>query len=208
MQALNQAATPAFSPRFLACLPFTLIQECPHPDNWSSHTNFSDDPGDTGGQTMCGITHSEYNVFRIRNHLAPRPVILLTKDEGYEIYWESYWQPYCPKLPAGLDLAFFDDSVNMGMVEAIKILQFVVGTVPDGHWGPETQKAVDAATVPANVAATIKAYTAHRAAVYRTFSAFGRFGKDWIRRDAEIGAEAVKMAIAAAPPASPAPAAA
>ena len=115
--------TPAFSVRFLACLPYTLIQECPLPSDWSNPRNYSDDPGDSGGATMCGITHREYDLWRKAHGLPTQDVRKLGKDEGYSIYWASYWLPHCAILKPGLDLFMFDTSVNMGSGRGVMLLQ-------------------------------------------------------------------------------------
>lgn len=175
--------------RFLACLPFTLAQECPHPNNWSDPRNFSNDKHDPGGKTMCGIIQREYDIWRKGDGLPTQDVRKITQIEGRVIYNENYWQPHCPTLAPGLDLCFFDTAVNMGTTEAIKVLQHALGTSSDGDWGPATQKAVD----EASSIAAIKAFTARRLAVYHMMSGFRYFGADWTRRTSEIGAEALKM---------------
>lgn len=100
--------------RFLICLPDTLIQECPLPTDWSNAANFSDDPHDPGGATMCGIIQVEYDAYRKSLSEPAQSVRLISQAEGYAIYQANYWQPHCPQLQAGLDLSFFDSAVNMG----------------------------------------------------------------------------------------------
>jgi lysozyme family protein len=185
-----EVPAPALSPRFEACLPDTLRQECPNPGDWSNPANFSNDPHDPGGPTMCGITQSEYDSYRQSLGETEQSVKLISQAEGQAIYQMSYWQPYCPQLPAGLDLSFFDSSVNMGLGEATRILQFVLNIPADGTWGPQTAGAV---TGIANVTTVIEAFTARREAVYRTFATFQFFGTDWIRRTQEIGDESLQM---------------
>jgi lysozyme family protein len=179
-----------FSPQFLACLPFTLAQECPHPNEWSNPRNFSNDAHDPGGETMCGIIQREYTAWRKSNGLPSRDVRYLTQAEGYAIYWRNYWYPECPKLPPGLDLAFFDAAVNEGGHEAILMLQYILGITRDGDWGPETEAHVAAITDPEGM---VQAFTKHREDVYRMFKGFRYFDRDWARRSTEIGAEALRM---------------
>jgi lysozyme family protein len=186
---------PPVDDRFVACLPFTLAQECPHPDNWPDPRNFSNDAHDPGGKTMCGIIQREYDAWRTAQSLPTRDVRLLTEAEGREIYETSYWRPYCDRLPPGLDLAFFDAGVNEGVTEAVKILQAALGAGIDGEWGDLTTAALAGATAaPGGEAALINAFTARRKAVYREMRGFQYFGDDWLRRAAEIGAQALKMA--------------
>jgi lysozyme family protein len=100
--------------------------------------------------------------------------------------------PDCPNLPAGLDLQFFDTAVNMGSNRAVKLLQASLGLAADGDWGPLTQAAVVAIT-PATLPGIIKDETGLRLKTYQSFGGYREFGADWSRRDAEIGAEALKM---------------
>jgi lysozyme family protein len=188
-------------PRFLACLPYTLAQECPHPDNWTNPANFSNDAHDPGGKTMCGIIQREYDAWRKNQGLTTRDVRQLTKDEGYAIYAANYWLPECPKLPAGLDLQFFDEAVNAGPFEATKVLQCILGVTIDGEWGPATDRAVSGITISPTI---VKAFTTRRLAVYQQMNGFRYFGRDWIMRTQTIGAAALKMiGMPAAPPALP-----
>lgn len=176
--------------RFAICLPYTLEQECPLPDDWSNQRNFSDDLGDPGGKTMCGITQREYDVYRKRHGEDVQNVRLITRTEGDDIYLNSYWLPYCPNLAPGLDLSFFDASVNEGTHEAIRILQVALAITSDGNWGPITA----GTSAHCNVPATIQKFTNRRTTVYRTFRGFDRFGTDWLRRAAQIGKTSLQMA--------------
>lgn len=178
--------------RFPLCLPFTLKQECPHPEDWSNLRNFSNDRHDPGGKTMCGIIQREYDLWRKGHGLATQDVRKLTAEEGEAIYRVAYWQPHCTFLPPGLDLQFFDESVNAGPTEAIRILQVALGIKNDGDWGPQTQAAV---TLAGNDAvAHIERFTSRRIEVYKEMPGFKYFGEDWVRRAHEIGAAALSMA--------------
>lgn len=176
--------------RFLLCLPYTLAQECPHPDNWSDPRNFSNDAHDPGGKTMCGITQREYDTWRKQQGLPTRDVRKLTEYEGDVIYHASYWLPECPQLPPGLDMQYFDEAVNTGSTEATKVLQHILGITADGEWGAETDEAVANIADPAEMA---RAFTARRLAVYHEMRGFQYFGKDWTRRTQEIGKAALEM---------------
>ena len=180
------------SDRFLICLPFTLEQECPYPQNWTDPRNFSNDKNDPGGKTFCGIIQREYDIWRKHQGLPTRDVRQLTEAEGHMIYQTNYWLTECPKLAPGLDLQFFDEAVNTGTTEATKIIQRILGIKVDGMWGTQTDAAV---TVDAlRTVALVKAFTARRLAVYQEMSGWQYFGKDWGRRTSEIGATALEMA--------------
>lgn len=178
--------------RFLICWPFTLAQESPDPANWNDPRNYSNDKYDPGGQTFNGIIAREYDLWRKGHSLPTQDVRKMTKEEGEAIYRVSYWMPHSPVLPPGLDLQYFDTAVNMGTTEAIKILQYALGVPSDGDWGPQTSAAVTLATN--DLKAHIENFTLRRQAVYRQLSGFPYFGTDWLRRAAEIGAQALKMA--------------
>lgn len=120
-----------------------------------------------------------------------RSVKLITRAEGEDIYDSSYWLPYCPQLPTGLDLCFFDAAVNQGTHQAIRILQVALGVADDGAWGSQTEAAVKGGF---NVTVAIHAFTARRAAVYRQTANYRYFGADWERRASEIGNAALQMA--------------
>jgi lysozyme family protein len=197
-------------PRFAACMPLMLQQEAPYPSQWGNPRNFSNDPGDPGGKTMDGIIQVEYDSYRVRKGLPRQDVRLISEVEGDDIYLHEYWLPYCPELPPGLDLDFFDAYVNEGKTQAVRILQYALGRVSDGNWGPTTDAAVKAI---ADVGAAVRAFTARRKVVYENTRNFTRFGADWERRTSEIGAAALKMASAdvlakplPVPPTAPKPA--
>lgn len=176
--------------RFALCLPYTLAQECPFPADWSNPHNFSDDAHDPGGATQCGIIQREYDAYRKSKGLPVQSVRKITAAEGEEIYRASYWLPECAKLPAGLDLCYFDAAVNEGASEAVRILQTTLGIANDGEWGPLTEAAV---THIGDIRSAIERFTARRETVYRQMRGYRYFGRDWERRSAQIEAAAMKM---------------
>lgn len=176
--------------RFDICWPLVLKQECPYPQDWGNAANFSNDPGDPGGATMCGIIQVEYNYYRAKRGQKWQSVRYISRQEGQDIYFNNYWLPHCPTLPAGLDLQFFDEDVNTGPTEAIKILQYVLGIPADGIWGPQTMEAVGKIK---NLKSVITFYTLRREMVYRMMPNFGRFGRGWEARAGTIGTTALEM---------------
>lgn len=182
--------------RFPLCLPWTLRQEndiyTGTPSDWSNPKNFSNDRHDPGGKTQCGIIQREYDLWRKGHGLPTQDVRKLTAEEGEAIYRVAYWQPHCAFIPPGLDLQFFDESVNAGPTEAIHILQVALGIDNDGEWGPHTQAAVTLAT--SDLAAHIERFTSRRIEVYKEMKGFPYFGTDWVRRATEIGQTALNMA--------------
>lgn len=179
--------------RFPVCLPFVLAQECPQPNIWSSLRNFSDDSHDPGGKTMCGITQREYDAFRKHKGEAVQDVRQISQDEGEEIYQDNYWMPQCPRLPPGLDLCLFDEAVNAGPFEAIKILQQALGIRADGIWGAETDMAVRGIF---NLPVIIANFTRARLAYYQSLPGYTYFGNGWTSRTRAIGTQALRMTTA------------
>ena len=177
--------------RFAICLPFTLAAECPFPDDWSNPANYSNDPRDMGGQTFNGLTKNEVDAWRRRHDEPLIDVRNLTRDEGFNIYEQDYWEPHCNFLAPGLDLSVFDTAVNQGPSAASRILQLVLGISVDGIWGPITQAAATAATL--NIQAAILAFTAARKTAYRGYQGYPTFGNGWINRATNIGIDALSM---------------
>lgn len=177
--------------RFPICFPFVLVQECPEPNDWSNAKNFTDEKGDPGRGTMCGITQAVYNAYRKSHGQTIQSVRYCTEVEGNDIYRTLYWQPHACLMKAGLDLQMFDATVNMGQGEAVKILQVILDITEDGIWGPETALAVKGII---NVPRTISNFTRRRKVAYRMMPDYKLFGTDWERRATQIGSEALKMA--------------
>lgn len=179
--------------RFDICWPHTLIEECPLPEQWSSPRNFSNDAHDPGGATMCGITQREYSVWRVRHGLPSQNVRLISREEGRTIYYNDYWLPNSPKLPAGLDLGYFDECVNAGPHAATMLLQETLDIESDGLWGPHTDAAVKAIQHPKDL---VRDYMARRRVYYRGLRGFQYFGRDWLARAVRIGDAGMAMAAA------------
>jgi len=178
---------------FPQCWPFVLAEECPFPNDWSNPRNFSNDPHDPGGETMNGVIQREYSIYRQSKGEPSQDVRLITQAEGADIYRTSYWNPNCPKLPAGLNLCVFDENVNAGPFAGTVLLQRALGILADGLWGPQTDAAVAAVT---DVPGAINKFTDQREAYYRSLNGFQYFGTGWLRRSATIEAAALKMAAA------------
>jgi lysozyme family protein len=175
------------SPRFLACMPFILKEE----------GGYSNTPGDHGGATNFGIIQSEYNAFRYHAGLPLQSVRLITADEYNTIYWQSYWNPHCPELPAGLDLSVFNINVNGGPVRGTKLLQQCLGFIGkdvDGIWGQETANAVSRITNPASL---IVAFHGYERAFYQAIIDYNpsqqKFASDWFGRNDRCEALSLSM---------------
>lgn len=178
--------------RFAACLPHILR----HEGGWS------DDPHDTGGATMQGIT--------IRVFTAWTGLPVATPDEQQaakdalkaiepgvrdEIYRRQYWDALgAAALPIGVDLAVFDFGVNSGIARGAKSLQKCLGCTADGHIGTITL----AQSHDANPIEIIQDICAERRRFLRQIKTFWRFGNGWLARVDAIENAAIGMVHAAA----------
>lgn len=174
------------STRFDICLAETL--------KWEGF--WSDDPHDSGGATMRGITIGVFAGARgeVLNAASAerlkRELRAISDDEVRAIYWRNYWVPLrADELPPGVDLAVFDFGVNSGITRAAKYVQRVVGARVDGHIGDATLRAID----EADPVAVIERLMADRRAFLRQIPTFWRFGKGWMNRCDGIEPAALAM---------------
>lgn len=151
-----------------------------------------DDPRDPGGRTSRGIIQREWNVFRQTHQDRPQDVWQASNDDVATIYKDNYWNPYCDRMPAGVDLVFFNTAVNSGRQQAVKELQRALGQPADGMMGMITFNALDQA---ADVASVVKDMCERRRSFYRALKTFPTFGKGWLARTDRIEKSALAMAL-------------
>lgn len=150
-----------------------------------------DDPRDPGGRTSRGIIQREWDVFRANNPGRPADVWKASDDDVATIYHLQYWEPYCDKLPSGVDLVFFNASVNSGLKQATKELQRGLGNIKDdGMMGMLTFNAVAACT---DISGLIQRMCEKRRDFYKALSTFPTFGKGWLARTDRIEQAAISM---------------
>jgi len=140
-----------------------------------------DDPHDHGGRTAHGIIQREYDGFRARHGLPRQDVWKITPAEYTEIYHDRYWMPWCDRLPAGMDYAFFDACVNAGPAQAARTLQRALSIRADGNMGDVTLARV-AARADDDIEALIHVFCDQRRAFYRALAQFPRYGRGWFAR--------------------------
>ena len=167
-------------PRFEICLPYILKEEGGNSDN--SH--------DPGGRTSRGIIQREYDGYRRSKNEAAQDVYRATDAEVADIYDHQYWLPWCPQIPAGVDLCLFDMAVNSGPVQAARLLQRALGVNDDGHIGAITLGAIK----DANPIKLVMGFSDQRTAFYKSLATFKYFGAGWLSRVKTIEAAALKMA--------------
>jgi lysozyme family protein len=109
---------------------------------------YVNDPRDSGGETIWGITLTVARAFGYRGMMSN-----MTRDEAKEIYYRRYWLPlYLPniaQLSMPIAEELFDTAVNQGQTTAGKYLQRSLNvlnlngamyrdTTVDGQIGPMT----------------------------------------------------------------------
>lgn len=160
---------------------------------------YTNDPQDPGGPTNWGIT-----IFDARMYWKPTAtaddVRAMDLDVAKGIYKNKYWNAVRgDDLPAGLDYCVFDYAVNSGRGRAVPVLQRMIGVKADGVMGPETMKALAAATdTQYKLVALIGAYQNERLLFLKGLKTWGRFGKGWATRVQDVRRDAIAMVTGAA----------
>jgi len=115
-----------------------------------SEGGYVNDAADHGGETNLGVTIGAWGAY-LGRAIQPGEMKALTVDAVKPFYKSMYWDKVKgDDLPAGVDYAVFDFSVNAGVGRAAKFLQRAVGAVDDGVIGSGTLGRV-AKTEPAKL---------------------------------------------------------
>lgn len=104
---------------------------------------YVDHPADRGGPTNFGITQETLSSWR-GQRVSASDVQSMTEAEARRIYRKLYFDVYPGVIDAKVLRFLVDYGVNSGTGRAIKALQTVIGTVPDGAWGPMSKAALAA----------------------------------------------------------------
>ena len=107
---------------------------------------WSHDPADPGGATNFGITLAEAERHGVADEDALRAI---SPEKVAAIYEADYWK-FSGLVSQDIATKVFDMCVNLGPHAAIHIVQEAVNAMgadlaEDGHWGPKTEAAVNAA---------------------------------------------------------------
>lgn len=97
-----------------------------------------DNSEDPNVRSAFGLTQVEVDAWCMLHNAAPIDVFTSSPSMRSQIFFNSYWHPYCDVLPIALDFVFFDTAIYEGMFTAVAILQRCLGLKPDGHMGVVT----------------------------------------------------------------------
>lgn len=129
-------STRGFTPEFCHAVRFILIEEgaLNHDGTPRPNLGYVNDPTDAGGETKGGISKRAFpNV----------DIAALTLDAIVRFYYTHYWKPaYCQEWAGPVALYMLDAAVQHGAVPAIRMLQEISDSKPDGKMGPKTRAAV------------------------------------------------------------------
>lgn len=151
---------------------------------------FSNHPEDPGGMTNLGCTKQVWEEW-CGHPVDEKAMRKLTPADVAPLFRKKYWDKVAgDDLPKGLDYAVFDAAINSGPGRAVKWLQEMVGTTPDGVIGPKTLAAVGHHAVKD----LISEYQAKRLTFLISLPTWGTFGRGWGRRVMAVKATATTMA--------------
>jgi len=143
---------------------------------------FVNHPKDPGGITNLGVTKRTYEHFLNRS-VSEQEMRDLTAHNVAPVYKKMYWDKVKgDQLPEGLDLCVFDFAVNSGPSRAIKTLQLIVNSKPDGIIGTNTLNALDTVIKETSLIHVCTLYSNERNNFYKSLSNYSVFGKGWSNR--------------------------
>lgn len=146
-------------------------------DDRDGHKNDSA-PGETF-RTSWGVTQQTWD-YAVAHGIVVGDLAAASQDQCAAIYRVLYWNACnCPALPPGVALMVFNDATLTGVGHATKMLQRVVGAIPDGVVGPDTIKFVGRFGVGALLDALVTADDAYFAALANA----PMFLNGWTRRE-------------------------
>lgn len=99
---------------------------------------YVNNPADPGGETNWGISKRSYPHLNIKD---------LTREQAKDIYLRDFWNYiHADKLYDGVAFQLLDFAINSGITTAVRYFQRALGVADDGHWGPISQRAANAAS--------------------------------------------------------------
>lgn len=147
---------------------------------------YSNDPMDSGGKTIYGITKRDYPAtFQKVYDLYKIGFKTEALEVAKQFYKNEFWNDLYFEIPdSSLSYKIFDLSVNRGKETAVKLLQrtlyydFGKAIKIDGKFGQITLGAIKSVTPETLYNQYIKINDAS----YRSLAKFWYYGKGWLRR--------------------------
>jgi len=137
---------------------------------------------DRGGQTYAGISRKYWPTWAgwqyiDRGEIPPTPLVR-------EFYRENFWNVVRGDEIENQDVALsiYSSAVNIDTKVATRLVQVVVGTTPDGDFGPRTLAALNAFNPALFLARLSIAKVARYAEIVRRDRSQGKFLLGWISR--------------------------
>ncbi len=162
--------------------------ELPLPEMFAKakRTGYANDPVDSGGATMCGVTIATYRAYRKRLGYASTSVDDLKampynawRDILKSMFWDK-WQADLIKSQALANILV--DFVWASGINGIKVPQRVLGVKADGVVGPITLSAVNNADAADLFAIIHEARIAFVESIVRRRPSQNKFIRGWKRR--------------------------
>lgn len=168
---------------FARCLQLLLVSEGGN----------DDDPVDAGGRTSRGVTQREYDAYRVTHPELPADVFDAPQTAIENIYQSSYWKPFCPQFPDGVDYVFFDVSVLHGPGKAAMWLQQALGVKADGHIGIITLTRLSSASPSEVVSEMTTLRRNHFKGIVADKPSQQKFLKGWLARADRVETDALAL---------------
>lgn len=154
---------------------------------------YANNPADKGGETYKGIARKFWPGWKgwpLVDAAKQKPnwphnlgSIKELQVAVAQFYQSNFWPRYISEINSQ-DVAnwLFDKAVNMGLVQAIKLVQRAAGVVDDGRFGPKTANAISAADPIALLGACRAQASAFYIALADKNPSQKQFLKGWLAR--------------------------
>ena len=155
--------------------------------NRAKKTGWSDDPLDTGGATMIGVTigtYRTYCVYKGKKRPSKEDLKNIPYKEWRDIVHTLYWSKWKADLIENQHVAnmIVDWVWASGQGIGIKRVQKILGVTADGIVGPKTIAAVNAADPKQLFDAVYNARAAHFNAIVKAKPSQKKWLKGWMNR--------------------------
>jgi len=109
---------------------------------------YVNDPDDPGGATNFGVSlRTLKSLGELKDYdydgdgdVDADDVRVMTREDAIDFYIFHFWNERYNELPVDIAVKLFDFSVNMGVAQAVKLLQEVIAVSKDGLYGPRTHE--------------------------------------------------------------------